>query len=149
VRRKLQSLYNRAGAATVKRKSFADAEAIRAWLDTPDCVYTLAGQPPRTWAEMRSIVEAELLTPCDEASSKIQTIELHGDQATIEAAVHRTAAIVDHAGQFGPCGETWTVMTNAHVRDSWTRTPSGWRRQSHEKIRPDRTYAFMGIGRGF
>jgi hypothetical protein len=57
VRRELQKLYNRAGAATVKRKSFADAEAIHAWLDTPDCVYKLAGQPPRTWAEMRPVVQ--------------------------------------------------------------------------------------------
>ena len=132
----------------MRRESFADAEAIRGWLDTPDCVYKLPGQPLRTWAEMRPVVEAELLTPCHEVTSEIRTIELHGDQATTEAITRRTTTIVDHAAQFGPCGETWTLMTSVHVRDIWTRTPSGWRRKSHEKTAPDHALAFMGTGFG-
>jgi hypothetical protein len=71
-RRELQSLYDRASAAAVARRSLADAEATHKWLDTPDCVYKNTGQPWRTWAEMRRFLEAELQTPLQALTSHIR-----------------------------------------------------------------------------
>ena len=144
VRRELQKLYDRASAATVKRKSFADAEAIHAWLDTPDCVYKVTGEQWRTWEEMRPVVEAELLAPCQSSSSRIETIERNGGQAITRTVVRRTATVLDRAGQFGPAGQTWTTWTTATSRDVWTRTPVGWRRKSHETLDANSALAFMG-----
>jgi len=49
----LQALYDRASAQRVACKSCADADAIHAWLDTPDCVYrniVSRGKPGRRCA---------------------------------------------------------------------------------------------------
>jgi hypothetical protein len=144
VRRELQSLYDRASAAAVARKSLVDAEATHRWLDMPDCVYKNTGQRWRAWAEMRRFLEAELQTPLQALSSQIQTIEVNADLATTITVVRGTARVVDHAGQFGPRGEVRELTTTATVRDIWTRTPSGWRRKSHEKIIPNRVVAVDG-----
>lgn len=136
-RAEIQSLYDRAAAATIAQRSISDAEALRGWLDTTDCVYKNAGQPWRTWAEMRPFVEAELQTPLRSLSLRIQTLEESGAQAAAVTVVRGTATIVDRQGQFGPRGEARVITTTATVRDIWTKTASGWRRKSHEKIVPN------------
>lgn len=137
LRAEIQSLYDRAAAATVAQRSIADVEALRGWLDTPDCVYKNTGQPWRTWAEMRPFVEAELRTPLRSFSLQIQRLEASGTRATAVTVVRGTAGVMDHQGQFGPPGQMRIITTTATVRDVWTKTASGWRRKSHEKLVPN------------
>jgi hypothetical protein len=133
----IQAVYNRASAATVSAKTYADAEAIHKWLDTPDCTFTTFMQPARTWAQMRSEVEASLATPLSGLSSVIRKLEITGSPTAIATTVvEGKARIVDEAGQFGAKGAAHDIVTRATVRDVWVKSPDGWRRKSHEKLTP-------------
>ena len=133
----IQAVYNRASAAAVSAKSYADAEAIHTWLDTPDCTFTNFMQPARTWAQMRSEVEASLATPLSSLSSLIRKLEVTGSTTAIATTVVESKArIVDEAGQYGAKGAAHDIVTRATVRDVWVKAPDGWRRKSHEKLTP-------------
>lgn len=133
----IQAIYNRASAAAVSAKTYADAAAIHQWLDAPDCLYTNFMQPARTWEQMRSEVEAGLVTPLSALSSVIRKIEVTGTTAIATTVVEGTARIVDEAGQYGARGAAHDVVTRATVRDVWVKSPDGWRRKSHEKLTPN------------
>ena len=133
----IQAIYNRASAAAVGAKTYADAAAIHEWLDTPDCLYTNFMRPARTWAQMRPDVEAGLATPPSSLSTVIRKLEVTGTTAIATAVVEGTARIVDEAGQYGARGAAHEVVTRATVRDLWVRSPEGWRRKSHEKLTPN------------
>src|SRR4030095_3969452 len=81
VRGEIQAIYDRAGAAIVSARTLADVDAIHAWLDLPDCVYTDFGQPPRVWAEERRYAAADLGTPMLSMSNHIQKIQINGSTA--------------------------------------------------------------------
>lgn len=56
------------------------------------------------------------------------------DTAIVQGTVRVTATIVDQQGQFGAKGEKHTIVTTAPIRDTWVKTPDGWRRKIHEKL---------------
>src|SRR5437870_5981762 len=116
LQKEIQAIYNRASAAEVIAKTYADAEAIHAWLDTPDCTYSNFMQPARTWAQMRPEVEAGLATPLSALSSVIRKLEVTGATAIATTVVEGKARIVDEGGQYGAKGEAHEVVTRATVQ---------------------------------
>ena len=137
VRRDIQAIYDRASAAALAARTYADAEAIHRWLDTPDCLYADFGGTPQNWAQMRSEVELSLETRLTSFSNVIKKIDVQGATATATTQVEGAARIVDETGQIGPKGAEHDVVTRATVRDVWVKTADGWRRKSHEKITPN------------
>src|SRR5207302_11142155 len=121
-----------------------DLEAIREWLDTPDCVYADFGRPPRQWSEMRANAAEGLRTPIKALHSEIQDLETNGDAAIATTVVTGVARIVDRHGEFGPKGEAHDVETTATVRDMWVRTTARWRRKSHTTIVANHVTAIDG-----
>ena len=133
----IQAMYNRASAATVSAKTYADTEAIHKWLDTPDCTFTAFMQAARTWEQMRPEIEAGLATPLASLDSVIRKIEVTGTTTAIATTVvEARARIIDEAGQYGAKGAAHDIVSRATVRDVWVKAPDGWRRKSHEKLTP-------------
>jgi hypothetical protein len=129
----IEAAYRRADAAYVAARTIQDLEAVREWLDTPDCVYTEFGQPPRTWAEMRRYAVEGLRTTIVSFRSTIERFEVADDRAVATTVVAGVARIEDRDGRFGQRGATHAIETTATVRDEWVRRDR-WRRQSHTKI---------------
>lgn len=144
VRREIQAVYDRASHAAIAARTLADLDAIHGWLDTPDCVYTDAGQPTRRWSEQRAYAARDLRTPLTSFRNQIQQLELDGANAITTTLVIGVARITDRGGQFGPKDADHDVETTTTVRDVWVRTSDGWRRQSHTKIVANRITAIDG-----
>jgi hypothetical protein len=140
----IEAVYRRADAALVAARTLADLEAIRRWLDTPDCVYTDFGQPPRGWAAMRDYAAEGLRTPIVSFHSTVQRLDLDGGTAVATTLVTGVARIVDVDGTFGPRGLAHAVETTATVRDVWVRGDESWRRRAHTKIVANRVTAIDG-----
>jgi len=90
---------------------------------------------------MRAVVEEEISRPMLTAGSMIAEFQVNGPQAVCEIEGFSTARVLDDTGRFGPRGQCWDLRIRTHTRDVWTRTPFGWRRKSHETIRPERRTA--------
>jgi hypothetical protein len=143
-RSEIEDAYRRADAAYVSAKTVADLEAIREWLDTPDCVYADFGQPPRRWPEMRAYAVEGLQTPIEALHSSLENLDVVADRAVATAIVKGVAHIVDAEGRFGAKGLTHDIETTATVRDEWVRTTDRWRRKSHTKIVANHVTAIDG-----
>jgi hypothetical protein len=143
-RSEIEDAYRRADAAFVSARTVADLEAIREWLDTPDCVYADFGQPLRRWADTRAYAAEGLRTPITAFHSSIEHLEVDGDTAIATTAVKGVAHIVDSEGHFGAKGLAHDVETTASVRDVWVRTTDRWRRKSHTKIVANHVTAIDG-----
>lgn len=133
----IQAVYNRASAAAVAARTYADAEALHRWLDTPDCLYADFAQPPKNWVQMRDQVEQSLAMPMKTLTQVIRKLDLQGTTATATSQVEGTARRVDAAGRYGPKGAEHDIVTRATVRDVWVKSADGWRRKSHEQITPN------------
>jgi hypothetical protein len=143
-RREIQAIYDRASRAAVAARTLADIDAIHSWLDTPECVYTDAGRPTRTWSEQRTYAAADLRTPLTTLSNQIQQLELEAGRATATTLVKGVGRVTDGAGRFGTKGADHDIETTATVRDVWVRTSDGWRRLSHAKVVPNAITAIDG-----
>ena len=113
-------------------------------IDTADWVSITAGQKPRTRQEMEPFIRRDIAgmkpppgwvaswRPDYErngTSSGIQVyeIKLDGDQAIVLCLVGGTRPeVID--------GATHQVWLGSHVRDTWLKTSSGWKRRMHEKL---------------
>ena len=137
LQKEIQAIYDRASAAAVSAKTYADAEAIHNWLDTPDCLYSNFMQPARTWAQMRPEVEADLATRRSSFSSVIRKLDVMGATVIATTVVEGKARIVDEGGRYGAKGEAHDIVTRATVRDVWVKSADGWRRKAHEQLTPN------------
>jgi hypothetical protein len=120
-----------------------DAEAAMA-IDTDDWVSITVGQKPRTKQEMAPFIRRDIASmkppegwnavwkPDYERNGTINGIQVYslqveGDRAVVLCLVGSTHnAMID--------GVAHRVWTGSHVRDTWTRTPTGWKRRMHEKL---------------
>jgi hypothetical protein len=140
----IEAMYRRAETAAIAARTLADLDVIRGWLDTADCVYAEFGQPPRSWADMRSYAREGLRTPITALHNTIQELDIHGDTATATTVVTGVAHVIDVDGRFGAKGAAHEIETVATARDVWVRTSDGWRRQAHIKTVPNRMTAVDG-----
>lgn len=113
-------------------------------IDTPDWISVVAGQPPRTKRELEPYIRRDIasLKPPPGWSAtwrpdydrngttsgiQVYDVRLDGDAAIVLCLVGATRS--ETVG-----GVTHAVWTGSHVRDTWIRTPAGWRRSKHEKL---------------
>ena len=135
VRNQIQAAYTRSIQAMRQAKTIDDLDAMNQAIDTPDWVSIMPGQPPRTWAQLRSYGFANLNPPFDEMSFAIDTLTMKGQgTAIVQGNMRVTATVVNQRGQFGPKGEKNDIVSTAPIRDTWVKTPEGWRRSLHEKL---------------
>lgn len=123
-----------------------DAEAAMQ-MDTEDWVSITAGQKPRTRQEMEPFIRRDIGSMKPPAgwsaiwkpdyerngtSSGIQIYDLKLDEADENTAV--VLCLVGNSRTQLIDGAPHTVWIGSHVRDTWTRTPAGWKRRRHEKL---------------
>jgi len=145
VRAAIVENYRRADALQVNAKTLADIEAIRQWLDTPDCVYADYGQAPRSWSDMRQSAAQGLGTRLKSLRTDIGQLVLAADTLVVVVAVVRSVAVLDDRdGRFGARGSRHEIETTATVRDTWTKSAGRWKRKSHIKIVPNQVSAVDG-----
>lgn len=58
---------------------------------------------------------------------QIYDVKLNGDGAVVLCLVGNTRTEVT-------AGVTHSVWSGSHVRDTWTKTSTGWKRRIHEKL---------------
>ena len=120
-----------------------DAEAAMA-IDTDDWVSITAGQKPRTKQEMAPFIRRDIASmkppegwdavwkPDYEHSGTISGIQIYAAQFEGDRAV--VLCLVGSTRNTTIDGAPHHVWTGSHVRDTWVRTPAGWKRRMHEKL---------------
>jgi len=120
-----------------------DADAALA-MDTPDWISITAGQKPLTRQEMEPFIRRDIasMKPPDGwvaawkpdyehngtgTGIQIYDVALHGDTAIVLCLVGGTRTESRD-------GVPHRIWGGSHVRDTWIRTPSGWKRKMHEKL---------------
>jgi len=113
-------------------------------IDTEDWVSIVVGQKPRTRQELEPLLRRDIAgmkPPPDWAAvwkpdyerngttSGIQVydVKLEGDRAIVLCLVGGTRTETTD-------GVTHKIWTGSHVRDTWIKTPAGWKRRMHEKL---------------
>jgi hypothetical protein len=142
-RTEIEKTYRKADAASIAARTLDDLEAIRNWLDTPDCVYTEFGQPSRRWSDMRAYAAEGLRTRIVSFRSQIEQLDVTGRSAIATTRVVGVARITDREGRFGPKDVTHDVETSATVKDEWVWLDH-WRRKSHTKVVANHVTAIDG-----
>jgi len=120
-----------------------DADAAMA-IDTKDWVNITLGQKPRTRQEMEPFIRRDIagMKPPPEWSAtwkpdyqqngtssgiQIYHVDMEGDAAVVFCLVGSTRKeVIDGAPR--------SVWRGSHVRDTWIKTSSGWKRRIHEKL---------------
>lgn len=129
--------------ASLGALSRGDADAAMQ-MDTNDWVSITAGQRPRTRKEIEPYIRRDIASmkpppgwsavwrPNYEragTSSGIQIydVKVEGGSAVVLCLVGNTRTEVS-------AGVSHSVWHGSHVRDTWTQTPTGWKRRLHEKL---------------
>lgn len=116
-------------------------------MDTQDWVSVVVGQNPRTRQEMEPLIRRDIagMKPPAEwratwrpdyerngttSGIQIYDVKVEGDRAVVLCLVGstRTQLVEGSSRQF------WR---GSHVRDTWIKTPAGWKRRMHEKLTID------------
>lgn len=120
-----------------------DADAAMQ-IDTNDWVSITVGQKPRTRQEMEPFIQRDITSmkpppgwsavwrPDYERSGtlsgiQVYQVKLDGNSAVVLCLVGNTRTEIIE-------GEQHSVWRGSHVRDTWIRSPAGWRRRMHEKL---------------
>jgi hypothetical protein len=113
-------------------------------IDTQDWVSITAGQKPRTRQEMEPFLRRDIASmkpPPDWSSAwrpdyerngtasgiQIYDLKLDGNTAVVLCLVGGTRTETVN-------GAAHRVWRGSHVRDTWIKTPAGWKRRLHEKL---------------
>ena len=139
VRREIVAAYQRSLDALTR----GDADAAMQ-LDTNDWVSITVGQKLRTRQEIEPFIRRDIAgmkpppgwsatwMPDYERNGtasgiQIYDVKLNGDSALVLCLVGNTRTEVT-------AGVTHSVWSGSHVRDTWTKTSTGWKRRMHEKL---------------
>jgi hypothetical protein len=113
-------------------------------IDTNDWISITVGQKPRTRQEIEPFLRRDIASmkpppgwaatwrPDYERNGissgiQIYTLKLEGNSAVVFCLVGSTRTeSID--------GVTHSVWRGSHVRDTWTKTSTGWKRRMHEKL---------------
>lgn len=90
VRLEIQAIYDRASTAAVATRTITDIDAIHR-LDTSDCVYTDAGEPPQSLALPKTYAAGDLRTLLKSFSNQIRNFDVEGTTAVSTTVVKGVA----------------------------------------------------------
>lgn len=113
-------------------------------IDTVDWVSITTGQKPRTRQEIEPFIRRDIASmkpppgwsatwrPDYERNGTTSGIQIYdlildGDSAVVLCLVGNTRVEIAQ-------GVTRNVWRGSHVRDTWAKTPTGWKRRRHEKL---------------
>lgn len=113
-------------------------------MDTDDWVSITVGQKPRTRAEIEPFIRRDITSmkpppgwsatwrPDYEQNGTTSGIQVYDVQLNRDKAV--VLCLVGGTRTETIDGASRQVWIGSHVRDTWIRTPEGWKRQVHQKL---------------
>ena len=113
-------------------------------MDTDDWISTVVGQPPRTKADLAPYIRRDIESmkpspewkvewrPDYEHNGTLSGIQLY--DLKIEGKLATVLCLVGSTSEETTNGKVRSVWRGSHVRDTWTKTPAGWKRRKHEKL---------------
>jgi hypothetical protein len=122
IQKEIQATYDRTLRGQNAAKTPEDVDANERLIDTPDWVSVVNDGPPQHWGDLRSGAIAILGHPQDLAI-RIVKISVSGDKAVVIARVGMPKDVNGDGDR----------SRYALIRDTWIKTPAGWRRTKHEK----------------
>lgn len=114
-------MYARASAALRQAKSIEDLDEINRSFDTQDWTSIVPGQEPRGWPELRKYGFANLFAPFESMELRTERVEITGETAILTGKLRVVSG-----------GKASLVP----LKETWRRTPFGWKRAVHEKLGP-------------
>lgn len=120
-----------------------DADGALA-IDTEDWISITVGQKPRTRQEMEGYIRRDIAgmkpppgwsatwRPDYERNGTVSGIQIYDVKVDGNSAV--VLCLVGGSRTEAIDGSPHTVWRGSHVRDTWTKTPAGWKRKMHEKL---------------
>ena len=124
-RREIETWYVRALDALRHSKTLDDLDEINRSFDTVDWRSISPGQEPRSWPDLRQYGFNGLWAPFRSAEFIVDRFDLDGDTAVVRGRL-RTVNMK---------GETGFIP----LKETFHRTVMGWKRQVHQKFRPEET----------
>ena len=118
----IQATYDRTIRGQLTAKTPEDLDANERLIDTPDWVSIVNDGAPQHWADLRAGVIAMLGHP-EDITIKILKLTIAGDRAVVIARVGAPKDVSGDGDRSRP----------ALIRDTWSKTSVGWRRNVHEK----------------
>ncbi|MBI1896906.1 MAG: hypothetical protein HYS04_10310 [Acidobacteria bacterium] len=134
VRKQLEAAYERATRAVLQAKTVEDLDAAHASFDTTDWVSVGTRGDRMTWDELRKYGAEILKSRPGNMRNEIVELTVNTDTAVALVHVKVTRVRADGQGEYGPAGLEHEIVSGAVVRDTFVRTPAGWRRKLHEKL---------------
>ena len=108
---------------------------------TPDWTAEAPGEKPRTLKQVKE-VEAKSKASDSLVSQRVSRVfrELSGSdtEAVITFEVTIDAEQKDLTGQLGEKGQIHKITATATIRDTWIKTPDGWKQRRHVKLTPNK-----------
>ena len=133
VRKEIEAKYTSSLQALKAAKSIEDLDADHQRLDTLDWVSIAPGQKPMSWDELRGYGFQNLAAPFDEMSFPIDKLTMKDEKTAIVEGTITVKATREIDGV------KHLLVSTAPIRDTWVKTPDGWRRKIHEKLAPNQT----------
>lgn len=113
-------------------------------IDTDDWVSIVVGQQPRSKREIEPFIRRDIASmkpppgwnatwlPDYEKNGTLSGIQIYDLRLTGDNAI--VLCLVGHTRKETIDGVAHSVWNGSHVRDTWVRTSSGWKRRMHEKL---------------
>lgn len=138
-RRELGTIYAQYQQSIQARDSTAFARWIQKYL-TPDAI----NQSPNGERQTRQQLLDTIRTgpwnpPRGSVTGKIEKLTLRGNQATVLYATRVVQRPSDPAVTHDPTGRTHTLVVALQERDTWIKTPAGWKSSLSENFPPKPT----------
>lgn len=136
VRCDLQGLYDEASQVFVSAQSCDDIDRLHAVIDAPDWVFVDATGHRHAWSETR---DQSFRRPFESLTQRIERLSLTPSGAVVDVRVSTSTTILDIDGRYGAIDAQHAVSETTLVRDTWTRTAAGWKRNMREELGPRQT----------
>jgi hypothetical protein len=137
----LQAMYDELTQTMLSSVTPEDVDDFHTVFYTPDWTFTDRSGARHTWADLReNAVRTAGEQPYENARDVIRRISMRGDSEIAEVSSITVRMIPDADGKYGARGATHTIAEATPMRDTWLRTPTGWKLQAREQIGDPRTF---------
>jgi hypothetical protein len=131
----LQAMYDELTQTTLSALTPEEVDDYHSVFFTPDWTFTDRAGVHHTWPEMRDqAIRTAAAQPFENARDVIRKMFVKGDRDVAEVTSITVRNITDSEGKYGSRGATHTIAEATPMRDSWVRTPTGWKLQSREQV---------------
>ena len=132
----LQGLYDEMSQIIQSCGTYVDLDTAHAAFTTLDWASIDAHGQRRTWDDVRADALQAIQTRFDVVRQTIEKVSVTVEGAVVLVAMRTEKTIRDDEGFYGIKGRTHVLTDIVHSRDTWIKTPLGWRQKIHETIGP-------------